>query len=131
MNASPKTGSVGETRFVVENQHTIAFPDAGLPPVLSTPSLIWFLEHAAIEALKPCLEQGEVSVGTEVEMQHLAATPLGMTVVCTARIVQANGPVVSFHVEARDDRELIARGFHTRRVIKAASLAKRVQTKLG
>lgn len=124
-----KTGMAGEIQFCVEDQHTISFPEAGMPAVLSTPSLIWFLEHAAIEVLKPALEPGEVSVGTNVEVQHLAPTPPGCTVICRARVVQADGPAVSFHVEAHDGQELIARGYHQRRVVRAGSIAKRVLAK--
>jgi fluoroacetyl-CoA thioesterase len=121
------TGTAGERKFVVESRHTIEFPD--LPPVLSTPSLVWFLEHAAIEALESVLEPGELSVGTEIEIQHLAPTPLGLEVTCRARVVRADGTKVSFQVEARDGHELIARGSHTRFVVRTASFAKRVQAK--
>jgi fluoroacetyl-CoA thioesterase len=127
MKRLPPTGTVGEQKFVVESRHTIEFPD--LPPVLSTPSLIWFLEHASIEALRSVLEPGELSVGTELEIQHLAPTPLGQDVTCRARVVRADGPKVSFQVEARDGHELIARGSHTRMVVRAASFAKRVLAK--
>jgi predicted thioesterase len=127
MKGTPPTGTTGEQQFVVEARHTIQFPN--LPPVLSTPSLIWFLEHAAIEALRSVLEPGEVSVGTEIEIQHLAPTPLGESVTCLARVVHADGPKVSFQVEARDGQELIARGSHTRQVVRTSSFAKRIQAK--
>jgi predicted thioesterase len=127
MKGTPPTGTTGERKFVVEAKHAIEFPN--LPPVLSTPSLIWHLEHAAIEALRAVLEPGEVSVGTEIEVQHLAPTPLGESVTCLARVVRADGPKVSFQVEARDGQELIARGSHTRQVVRASSFAKRIQAK--
>jgi len=127
MKGTPPTGTTGERKFVVEAKHAIEFPD--LPPVLSTPSLIWHLEHAAIEALRSVLEPGELSVGTEIEIQHLAPTPLGDRVTCLARVVRADGPKVSFQVEARDGQELIARGSHTRQVVRASSFARRIQAK--
>lgn len=129
MKTTPRIGLTSELKFVVAAPHTIDFHEEGLPPVLSTPSLIWFLEHAAIDALKSVLEPGEISVGTEIEVRHLAATPLGASVTCTARVIQTDGPAVGFQVEARDDSELIARGFHQRRVIRAGSLARRVLAK--
>ena len=131
MKTPPRVGSTGEASFVVESQHTIAFEGSGVPPVLSTPSLIWFLEHAAIAALAPALEPGELSLGTEVEVQHLAPTPVGGHVQCTARIVQVDGPVVGFIVEGRDGVELVARGFHRRRIVRAGSFARRVAAKSG
>ena len=127
MKGTPPTGTTGERKFVVEAKHAIEFPD--LPPVLSTPSLIWHLEHAAIEALRSVLEPGELLVGTEIEIQHLAPTPLGDRVTCLARVVRSDGPKVSFQIEARDGQELIARGSHTRQVVRASSFARRIQAK--
>ena len=127
MKGTPPTGTAGERKFVVEAKHAIDFPN--LPPVLSTPSLIWHLEHAAIEALHSVLEPDELSVGTEIEIQHLAPTPMGQTVSCLARVVRAEGRKVSFQVEARDEHELNARGSHTRFVVRASSFAQRIQAK--
>jgi fluoroacetyl-CoA thioesterase len=127
MKRPPPTGTTGERVFIVESPHTIEFP--GLPPVLSTPALIWHLEHAAIEALRAVLEADEVSVGTEVELQHLAPTPQGQQVSCIARVIRAEGRKVSFQWEARDEHELIARGSHARSVVRAPSFCARVQAK--
>lgn len=123
-----RPGDTGEITFTVEAAHAVSF-DPAMPPVLSTPALLWFLEQAAIRALAPRLGAGEVSVGTEIELQHLAPTPVGATVVCRARVVSADGPAAAFHVEAHDGHELIARGFHRRRVVRAAGLARRVAPK--
>lgn len=122
-------GDTGEVSFQVEGQHAVSF-DPAMPPVLSTPWLLWFLEHAAIRALAPRLSAGEVSVGTEVELQHLAPTPVGVAVTCRARVVSVDGTAVALHVEAHDGHEVIARGFHRRRVVRAAGLARRVSPKL-
>lgn len=129
MKSSPKTGTVGEQRFTVEAKHAIDFASGQMPAVLCTPWLIWFLEHAAREAVLPHLEPGESTVGTEIEMQHLAATPLGHTVVCQARVVRAEGMEVWFQVEARDETERIAKGFHKLRVIREDRFAARVRKK--
>ena len=91
MKTLPRAGLIGETRFVVEPQHAIDFADEEMPAVLCTPWLIWYLEHAARSALLPLLEVGESTVGTEIEVEHSAATPLGHTVVSTARVVRAEG----------------------------------------
>ncbi len=128
MQRGIRPGDVGEISFTVEGAHAVRF-DPAMPPVLSTPWLLWFLEHAAMQALAPRLAAGEVSVGTEIELQHLAPTPVGVTVRCRARVISAEGPAVAFHVEAHDGHEVIARGFHRRRVVKAAGLARRVVPK--
>jgi len=129
MKSIPKVGTVGEQCFVVEAKHAIDFAVGGMPAVLCTPWLIWFLEHAAREAVLPWLEIGESTVGTHIDVRHTAATPLGENVTCLARVVHADGPLISFQLEARDEHELIARGFHKLRVIRVARFAQRVQRK--
>lgn len=100
-----------------------------MPAVLCTPWLIWFLEHAARGAVLPCLEAGESTVGLEIEVRHLAPTPLGHTVTCTARVIHVEGPRITFQVEAHDEAELVARGVHRLQVIRVAGFAKRVAQK--
>lgn len=125
-----KIGTVGEERFVVSEQHLIDFAHDGMPQILCTPWLIWFLEHAARNAMLPLLEPGESTVGVVVNVEHMAATPLGKQVVCRARVIYTDGPLISFQFEAHDEHEQIARGMHKLRVIEAARLAKKVQSKL-
>ena len=129
MKSRPVMGASGEFRFTFGPEHAIDFAGDGMPAVLSTPTLVRFLERAAREVLLPHLEPGERSVGAEIEVQHLAPTPLGATVVCHARFVRAEGSEFAFQVDARDDHELIARGFHKRRVIRIDHFAARVQRK--
>ena len=130
MNASPKVGTVGEVTFVVEEKHAIDFADGEMPAVLSTPWLIWFLEHAARQAMLSLLEPGESTVGVHVDVQHLAATPLGERVTCRARVIHSEGTLISFQLEAHDEHERIARGLHKLRVIRVARFAERVRNKL-
>jgi len=129
MNAPPRIGTVGERKFTVDASHAISFGAAGLPPVLSTPWLVWFLEHAALDAALPFLEPDEITVGTNIEVDHLAPTPVGAAVTCTARIVHSEGPVISYQLEAADNIEIIARGFHKRRAVKIDRFAARVKKK--
>ena len=129
MKSIPKTGTVGEEQFVVSEQHLIDFAHDGMPQILCTPWLIWFLEHAARNAVLPLLEPGESTVGVVVNVEHTAATPLGEQVVCRAKVIYADGPLISFQLEAQDEHEIIARGTHKLRVIEAARLAKRIAGK--
>ena len=131
MKGSPKIGTKGEQQFVVEPKHAIDFADGRMPAVLCTPWLVWFLEHAAREAVLPLLEAGESTVGTLVEIRHLAPTPVGLTVTCLARVVQAEGALISFQLEAHDGHELIGRGFHKLRVINVDRFAQKVRGKTG
>ncbi|PHR94819.1 MAG: thioesterase [Blastopirellula sp.] len=124
-----KIGTVGEEKFVVTEQHSIDFAQNGMPQILCTPWLIWFLEHSARNAMLPLLEPGESTVGVIVNVEHLAATPMGANVTCTAKVIYVDGPVISFQLEAFDEHEKIARGTHKLRVIQASRLAKRVESK--
>ncbi len=130
MKGSPKIGTTGERQFVVEPKHAIDFADDGMPAVLCTPWLIWFLEHAAREAVLPWLDTGESTVGILVEVRHLAATPVGQSARCVARVVQTDGCEISFQLEARDEHEVIARGFHKLRIINMDRFAKRIRGKV-
>jgi len=131
MKSSPRIGTVGELQFVVEPQHVIDFASDGMPAVLSTPKLIGLLERTAREALAPFLEPDERSVGAEIELRHMAPTPSGYQVTCTARVIHAEDKTVTFQIEARDQHELIARGLHKRAVIRIESFRRRLQRKAG
>ena len=129
MKSRPHIGLTGELQFVVERQHVIDFASGGMPAVLSTPILIGLLERTAREALAPLLEPDERTVGMEIELRHLAPTPQGKRVTCTARVIRVEKTEVTFQVEARDEQELIARGVHKRAVINVEGFARRVQRK--
>ena len=129
MKGVAKIGTVGEARFVVSEQHLIDFAYDGMPQILCTPWLIWFLDHAARHAVLRLLEPGESTVGVVLNGAHLAATPLAAEGGCRARVFYVDGPLISFQIEAYDEHEEIARGMHKLRVIEAARLAKRMQSK--
>ena len=131
MHSIPKVGLTGEFQFVVETKHAIEFAEGGMPAVLATPSLIGLIERTARQALAPLLDANERTVGTEIEMRHLAPTPVGAAVTLTVRVIRAEGREVTFAVEARDEHETIARGVHKRAVIRLESFSKRVAAKLA
>ncbi len=87
--------------------------------VFATPALIALLEETAIQCIFPTLNPGQGSVGTRVDVQHLAATPLGMTVTAHAEVAEIDGQRVQFRVEAYDDREQIATGTHERFIVNS------------
>jgi len=129
MQTPPKIGTCHERAFRIEAAHTIDLAADVLPAVLSTPSLIWFLEHTALELMRPYLEDGEITVGVQVDVEHSAPTPLGRQIACRARVVHTDGPVVTFQVEAHDEQERIAKGLHKRRAVRAERLLKRISPK--
>lgn len=104
------------TRTVSAND-TAAVYGSGLHDVLSTPAMIAFMEQTAMQAVEACLNEGEGTVGTEVNIRHLKATPVGMTVTCTATLQEVNGNRLLFHVEADDEIGKIGEGQHERFII--------------
>ena len=129
MKMVPRIGMAAEERVTVGPSNRIVFTDDRMPAVLATPWLVAHLEYAARHAIAPCLEDHERSVGTFVEVEHLAPVPEGFVVTCRARVIRAEGPVVTFQVEAHDGVEVVARGHHRRRVIDVDRFARRVARK--
>jgi fluoroacetyl-CoA thioesterase len=131
MKTRPRTGTLGEYKFVVGAEHVIDFATDGMPAVLSTPKLIGLIERTARESLYPFLDSNERTVGVEIEVRHLAPTPAGSTVTILTRVIQAEGKTVDLQFEVRDDQEMIARGLHKRAVITVEGFARRVAKKSG
>ena len=129
MKSRPRPGQAAKIRFVVETKHIIDFAEEGMPAVLATPWLIWFMEHTAREAMLPHLEPTESTVGTLVDIEHLAPTPLGQAVNCRAQVIRSEGSQFLFKLEAFDEREKIANGLHKLNVIDKARFAGRVARK--
>ena len=129
MKSRPSPGQDAKIRFVVEAKHIIDFAEEGMPAVLATPWLIWFMEHTAREAMLPHLEPTESTVGILVDIEHLAPTPLGQAVNCRAQVLRSEGSQFLFKLEAFDEQEKIANGLHKLNVIDKARFAGRVARK--
>jgi fluoroacetyl-CoA thioesterase len=131
MKSRPKIGTVGEQAFLTEAKHAVEFAGNGMPAVVSTPSLVGFLERTARETIADCLDADERSVGTELDIRHLAPTPVGQTIHCRAQVITVEDRKITFQIEARDAREVVMRGLHQRAIIHVESFSKRVQAKMG
>ena len=125
-------GLVGEYSMQVQESDTAsASGGESLPPVLSTPRMISRMENAAHTSILPFLAEGQTSVGTLVNIRHLAATPVGMQVRFRAELVEITGRRLRFKVEAWDEIEKIGEGEHERVVIDRARFTERLQKKLA
>ena len=113
-----KIGMSAERSLVVPLERTVGHFVAGMPMVFATPMMILEMELASADAIKPCLEPGWVTVGTEVDIRHLAATPVGATVRTIARVVAVERRVIRFEVEAFDEKRRIGEGRHARGLVK-------------
>jgi predicted thioesterase len=117
--------------IVVGQEHTAAHVGSGTVQVLATPVVINMFESAALRAIEHLLPAGYQSLGTHLDVRHIAATPVGMKVSASARVTRVDGRTVTFALEARDERELIADGTHERVVVNVAKFDARVQKKLA
>jgi fluoroacetyl-CoA thioesterase len=102
---------------------------ADMPPVFATAFLVGFVEWACIELLRPYLAPNERSVGTHVDISHVAATPVGMTVTAEVELLEIQGRILRFGVLCRDEFEMIAKGFHQRTIIDHARFLAHVDRK--
>ena len=112
-----KPGMRGEAQTVVTHENTAAAVGAGGAEVFGTPMMIALMENAAWQAVANEIEEGFVTVGTVVNVQHLAATPLGQRVRATAELITIEGKRLVFHVEAHDEQQKIGEGIHERFIV--------------
>ncbi len=110
-------GVSASEQITVTHELTVAYRAPGMPAVYATPMMIYLMEIASAHAIQRFLPPGWVSVGTEVNVRHRAATPVGVVVTATAKVIAVSGRSVTFSVEARDDVALIGEGTHTRTVV--------------
>ncbi len=132
MRDSLHIGHVGRLDATVEPDMTIHLgpgEPAGGAVVFSTPAMVNLMEHAAREALRPFLEPGEESVGAQVRVEHLAATPLHAAVHAEATVTGIDGRLIDFEITAHDGRDTIGRGTHRRAVIGLDKFAQRLRDK--
>lgn len=105
------------------------FKDVTLPPVFATPMMVTAMENAALNAVRAYLDPGESAVGTEVNVRHLAATPVGHRVTAEAVVTKVDGRRIEFSVSARDEIEEIGKGTHARMVVDLSRLDQRLAAK--
>jgi predicted thioesterase len=121
-------GSATERRLSVDKERTISFLGEDLR-IYATPRLVDDIEQTCLDYLLTFLDEGENTVGAAVDIRHVGATLLGMSVSIVATVTRIEGRSVTFNVEVRDDVELVATAAHTRVVVNVAKLRSRVQAK--
>ena len=123
----------------LKHVRTVTVTDEMTPPhlrhepirVLSTPDMIRLIEQTAIEAVAPTLGPGQATVGTRVDVAHLAATPVGMTVTIVVELTEIDRRRLAFRVEVRDELDEAAKGTHERFIIDGAQRLPRLQDKVN
>ncbi|MFQ5410631.1 MAG: thioesterase family protein [Anaerolineales bacterium] len=122
-------GASATRTITVTHDLTVAHFHEGMPEVYGTPMMIYLMEVAATAAIQEYLPEGWVSVGTAVNVRHLAATPVGFNVTVRAVVTVVDERTVTFAVEARDDVETIGEGIHVRAPIDLTRFEMRAQKK--
>ena len=112
-------GAKAAAQMPVTEEKTAKQVGSGSLLVFATPMMAALMEQAACEALAPFLESGETTVGTELNIQHTAATPVGLNVTAEAEVTAVNGREIAFKVTARDDAGEIGSGTHKRFLVFA------------
>ena len=123
-------GLSGTIEYRVNQASTARQLGSGSIDVLATPELVRLIEVAAVSALANHLPPELTSVGVAIDMQHVAATPVGLNVEVKAILTQVEGRHLQFQVTARDDVEEIGRGTHQRVLVEISSFVARTNRKL-
>jgi fluoroacetyl-CoA thioesterase len=120
-------GMTGEAVTTVTYENTAAAIGAGGVEVFGTPMLIALMENASWEAVAGALDEGYVTVGTHVNISHLAATPLGQQVRASAELIEINERRLIFNVVAYDERQKVGEGQHERTIVNLERFLGRVK----
>ena len=121
-----RVGMTGRKAVVVTRELTVGGHVDGMPFVYGTPMMIMAMEIASGDAVAGHLPPGWATVGSEVNVRHLAPTPMGRTVVARARVVEVSGRSLLFAVEAHDGARVVGEGTHRRGAINLESFMKRL-----
>mgnify|MGYP000890016365 CR=1 FL=1 len=116
--AAIEVGASASREIIVTPELTVEHAYPSLPAVYATPQMIYLMEMAAADAVANFLPPGWGSVGTLVDVRHLAATPVGMRVSATATVIEVGPRLVRFACEAHDEEEMIGDGFHERAAVE-------------
>jgi fluoroacetyl-CoA thioesterase len=118
-------GVRGQAEETVEHRHTLSHHNPALPPIYSTPNMIGLMEWAAANALSPYCDEGEISVGTAINIEHRAPTGIGARIKAEAELESQNGRFYVFRVTAHNGVAEIGRGSVTRAFVNPAKVAER------
>ena len=126
-----KVGLIGSAEVLVSENNTAKTMGSGALDVFATPAMIALMEKAASLALKTFIDEECSTVGTMINVKHMAATPIGMNVTARAELLEIDGKRLVFTVEAFDGKGKIGEGLHERFVINAQKFISKANSKLN
>ena len=123
-------GITGEKSVAVTIENTALAMGSGTLRVLATPAMIALIEGCCAESVEDMLDEGLTTVGTNVNAAHIAASPLGVSILCKSRLVAVDGRRLDFEAEVYDSKELIGKAKHTRFIVDAEKFLNKTYTKV-
>ncbi len=118
-----------EEEYIVTNEDTAIHFGSGQMTVLATPKMIAWMEGASLNAVLPFLPEGYDTVGTSINISHMAATPVGMKVRIVSELTEVKGKMLLFKVKAYDEMDKIGEGTHGRAIVEAKKFISRTNDK--
>ena len=125
-----KEGIRNTKEAVVTEDITAAAAGSGGLPVYATPAMVVLMEMCAWESVEPCMESGYSTVGTRIDVKHLAASPVGAHIVCESALTEVDGRRLVFEISARDETGLIGTARHERFIINCERFMEKTLAKL-
>ena len=126
-----KAGIRGTAEDLVTEEYTAAGMLSGALPVYATPRMIAMMEYTAWSSVEPYMEEGRGTVGTHLDVRHLAASPIGAHIRYESELTEADGRRLVFTVRAWDDTDLIGEGTHERFIVNNEKFLSRAESKLS
>ncbi len=126
-----EAGIKGTKKIMVTNENTAKTMGSGTLDVFATPAMIALMENTAYESVAAELEEGSGTVGTALNVKHVAATPVGMKVTCETELIKVDGRALTFSVKAFDEKGLIGEGEHERFIVFNEKFQAKADAKLA
>ena len=123
-------GMKGEVATLAEREDTAKEVGSGSLLVYATPCMVALMEGAACEAIQEALSDSQTTVGTELNIQHISATPVGLEVRAEAEVIAVEGKVITFSVKAFDEAGEIGKGTHKRVIVNTQKFLEKAYDKL-
>ena len=124
-------GLKGRADSLVTQENTATAACSGALPVFGTPFMIALMEQAAFSSLSPYLSEGESTVGTKLQISHLAATPIGMRIWAECTVTEVDRKRIVFAVSAYDESGVIGEGIHERFIVNSKKFLQKTEAKRG
>ncbi len=122
-------GIKGKKERVIPYEQTAEYISSGLLPVFATPCMIQFMEETARTSVEPYLNEGQSTVGTSVDIKHLASTFVGCKVTCESELIEVDRRRLVFYVKVYDEKDLLGEGKHERFIIDNAKFIAKLDEK--